>query len=126
MKMKEALRYLQNAKDILAKAHIEGKFYTDKKPVREAFGTAYLAVLDAINENLLKKGILEKELPKSVDEYRRVLRKYFAIHNGKLLKEFEILYDSLHIYGYYRGGIYNVHAVKDYLAAARDFINKLK
>ena len=65
--MKEALRYLQNTKDILAKAPIEGKFYTNKKPVREAFGTAYLAVLEAINENLIKKGILEKALPKSVD-----------------------------------------------------------
>ncbi|OOP56235.1 MAG: hypothetical protein AYP45_10230 [Candidatus Brocadia carolinensis] len=86
---------------------------------------AYLAVLEAINKNLIKKGILEKELSKSADEYRKVLRKCFAVHNGKLLKEFEILYNSLHIYGYYRGGIYNVHAVKDYLAAARDFINKL-
>lgn len=61
--MKEALRYLQNAKDILAKAPIEGKFYADKKPVREAFGTDYLAVLEAIHENLLKKGLLEKKLP---------------------------------------------------------------
>lgn len=74
MEMKEVLRYLQNAKDILAKAPIEGKFYADKKPVREAFGTAYLAVLGAIHENLLKKGIQEIELPKSVDEYRKVLR----------------------------------------------------
>ncbi|OOP55784.1 MAG: hypothetical protein AYP45_12865 [Candidatus Brocadia carolinensis] len=115
---------MENERGILAKASIEGKFYTIK-PVREAFGTAYLAVLEAINENLIKKGILEKELPKSVDEYRKILRKYLAVHNSKLLKEFEILYDSLHIYGYYQGGIYNVHAVKDYLAAARDFVNKL-
>ncbi|MFN3741029.1 MAG: DUF5618 family protein, partial [Thermodesulfovibrionales bacterium] len=96
--MREALRYLENAKEILGKAKIEGNFYVDKKPVREAFGTAYLAILEAINEALLKKGVTEKELPDSIDEYRKALRRYLSIHNGKLLKEFNLLYDSLHIY----------------------------
>lgn len=124
--MREALRYLENAKEILRKAKIEGNFYVDKKPVREAFGTAYLAILEAINEALLKRGVTEKELPDSIDEYRKALRRYFSIHNGKLLKEFNLLYDSLHIYGYYKGAIYNVHAVKDYLKAAKNFINRLR
>ena len=124
--MKEALRYLNNAKRILKRTSIEGKFYADKKPVREAFGTAYLAILEAINEFLVKKGFTEKELPKSIDGYRNILKKHFAVHNGKLLKEFESLYESLHIYGYYRGAIYNVHAVKDYFVAAKDFIEKIK
>ncbi|HLG30160.1 MAG TPA: DUF5618 family protein, partial [Candidatus Brocadiales bacterium] len=60
--MKESLRYLQNAKEILARIPIEDNDYTDIKPVREAFGTAYLAVLEAINEALLKKGLSKKEL----------------------------------------------------------------
>lgn len=124
--MREALRYLENAKEILKRAKIEGNFYIDKKPVREAFGTAYLAILEAINEALLKRGFNEKELPDSIDEYRKALRRYLSIHNGKLLKEFNVLYDSLHIYGYYKGAIYNVHAVKDYLKAAKNFINRLK
>lgn len=124
--MKEALRYLNNARELLKKAPIEGKFYVDKKPVREAFGTAYLAILEAINEVLIKKGFTEKELPKSVDEYRKILKKYFAVHNGKLMKEFELLYESLHIHGYYRGAIFNTHAVKDYLSAAKSFIEKIK
>ncbi len=124
--MKEALRYLNNAKEILKHSESEGNFYVDKKPVREAFGTAYLAILEAINEALLKRGLTKKELPDSVDEYRKALRKYLAIHNGKLMKEFNILYDSLHIYGYYKGAIYNVHAVKDYLKAAKAFIEKIK
>lgn len=124
--MREALRYLENAKEMLRKAKIEGNFYVDKKPVREAFGTAYLAILEAINEALLKRGVTEKELPDSIDEYRKALRRYFSIHNGKLLKEFNLLYDSLHIYGYYKGAIYNVHAVKDYLKAAKNFINRLR
>ena len=123
---KEAVRYLENAKEILRSAKIEGKFYGDKKPVREAFGTAYLSILEAINETLLKKGFIKKELPKSVDEYRKVLRKYFAIHNGKLMKEFENLYESLHIAGYYRGDIFNVDAVKNYLKVTKEFIEKIK
>ncbi|HAP67142.1 MAG TPA: hypothetical protein DCQ99_04930 [Nitrospinae bacterium] len=63
---REAVRYLENAKEILRSAKIEGKFYGDKKPVREAFGKAYLSILEDINETLLKKGFIKKELPKSV------------------------------------------------------------
>lgn len=106
--MKESLRYLSNAKEILKSVSIEDNTYIDVKPVREAFGTVYLAVLEAINEFLIKKGFTKKDLPKSVDEYRKVLQKYVAVHNGKLLREFEKLYDALHIAGYYRGLIYDV------------------
>ena len=58
--MKEALRYLQNAKELLAGVPIENNNYTDVKPVREAFGTAYLAILEAINEALAKRGIQKR------------------------------------------------------------------
>ncbi len=124
--MEEALRYLQNAKDTLSKVSIEKNCYVDIKPVREALGTAYLAILEAINEALLKKGLIKKELPKSVDEYRKVLQKYFAVHNGKLMREFESLYDELHIAGYYRGLIYRADAVKLCLKAAKGFIEEFK
>jgi hypothetical protein len=123
---KEALTYLENARGILKGAKIEGKYYSEIKPVREAFGTAYLAILESINEALIKKGYTKKELPKSVDEYRKLLRKYFAAHNGKLMREFEGLYDTLHIAGYYRGLIYNVDMVKDAMRAAKEFIEKTK
>jgi hypothetical protein len=123
--MREALRYLNNAKEILKSVPIENNIYTDVKPVREAFGTAYLAVLEAINESLVKKGVTKKELPKSIDAYRRALQKHIAIYDGKLMREFEMLYDSLHIAGYYRALIYNVDMVKDALKAARSFIEKL-
>lgn len=124
--MKEALRYLQNAKEALSKTPIEDDYYTDIKPVREALGTAYLAILEAINEALLKKGLATKELPQSVDEYRKVLRKYFIVHNGKLMREFEALYNTLHIAGHYRGLIQKASMVKDCLKAAREFISKFK
>jgi len=101
--MREALRYLNNAREILKSIPVEDNTYTDVKPVREAMGTAYLAVLEAINEYLLKKGLTKKELPRSVDAYRKALQKHIAVHNGKLLREFEKLYDMLYIAGYYRG-----------------------
>jgi len=54
------------------------------------------------------------------------LRRHLAVHNGKLLREFEHLYDALHIAGYYRGLIYDKQAVKRYLEVAREFIEKVK
>jgi uncharacterized protein (UPF0332 family) len=124
--VKEALRYLENAKAILKTASIEDNTYTDGKPVQEACGTAYLAVLKAIDGYLLKKGVDEKELPQSVDGYREMLRKYLMIHNGRLLKEFDKLYKLLHIAGYYRGLLEDVTVVKDALKAAKIFIEKIK
>ena len=73
--MKEALRYLNNAKEILNSVPIEDSTYTDVKPVREAFATVYLAILEAINQYLItKRGLKKKELPKSVDAYRKALQ----------------------------------------------------
>lgn len=124
--MKEALRYLQNAKDILKSAPIEDNTYTDTKPVHEACGTAYRAVLKAIDEYLISRGVSEKELPQSVEGYREMIRKYLSVHNGKLTREFEKLYKALHIAGYYRGLLDDVDMVKDAFKAAKTFINKIR
>src|SRR3989338_771183 len=121
----EALRYLENAKEILSKSPIEDNIYTDVKYVKTACGVAYLGVLEAINEELLKKGFTKKELPKKVEEYRKALQKYVSIHNGKLLREFDVIYDELHIAGYYRGLLHRTNIIKDALQAAKDFIGKL-
>jgi len=123
--MKEALRYLNNAKEILKSVPVQNGTYIDIKPVREACGTAYLAILIAIDEYLLKKGITKRELPKSVDAYRKALQKYLAVHDGKLLREFEALYEALHIAGYYRGNLYLVDMIKDALKATKAFIDKI-
>ncbi len=123
--MKEALRYLNNAKEILKSVPVQNGTYIDIKPVREACGTAYLAILIAIDEYLLKKGMSKKELPRSVDAYRKALQKYLAVHDGKLLREFEALYEALHIAGYYRGNLYLVDMIKDALKATRAFIDKI-
>lgn len=124
--MKEAIRYIQNAKELLSKSPIENNRYADDKYVKSACGVAYLGVLKAIEELLLKKGLTKKELPKKVEEYRKALQKYVSVHNGKLLKEFDDIYDELHIAGYYRGNLHHVDIVKGALKGAKDFIGKLK
>lgn len=124
--MKEALRYLENVREILRSAPVEDNTYTDVRPVQEACGMAYLAVLKAIDGYLVKQGVDQKELPQSVDGYGEMIRKYLIIHDGKLLKEFERLYKLLHIAGYYRGLLEDVSVVKDSLKAAKSFIEKIK
>lgn len=124
--MKEALRYLNNARHILRHAPREGSIYTDVKYVQEACGTAYLAVLKAIDEFLLAHGTTREELPKSVDEYRKILRRRLSFRNGKLFRYFDSLYDTLHIAGYYRGFLHDVAVVRDALALAEQFIGRLK
>ncbi len=104
---------MENAREILKDVRIEDDYYQDKKPVREAFGTAYLAILEAINEALIKKGLTRKDIPKSVEGYMAALQKHMSVHNGNLVREFDLLYDTLHIAGYYRGLLSGVAVVKD-------------
>ncbi len=123
--MKEALRYLENAREILKSVPVEDNTFLDIKPVREAFGTAYLAILKALDIYFLKKGIDEKKLPHSVDGYREMIRKYLLIHDDKLLREFDKLYRLLHIAGYYKGLLQDTVVVRDALKSAKNFIEKI-
>ncbi|GER92496.1 hypothetical protein A45J_0212 [hot springs metagenome] len=122
----EAIRYFENAKELLSKSPIEDDTYTDIKYVREVCGTAYLAVLKAIDEYLIKNGINTRDLPQSVEGYRDMLKKYLSIYNGKLTREFDKLYKMLHIAGYYRGLLEDVNVLKDAFKAAKTFIEKIK
>ena len=124
--MKEPARYLNNAKEILSKSPIEDEYYVDDKYVKSACGVAYLGVLRAIDELLLKRGVTKKELPKKVEEYRKALQKHSSIHNGKLVRQFEDIYDELHIAGYYRGILHSVATVKAALKTAESFIKKME
>ncbi len=123
---REAIRYLENAKEILKKVPIEDNTYTDIKPVQEACGTVYLAILKALDEYLISRGVDPKELPQSVEGYREMIRKHLSVHDGKLTREFEKLYKALHIAGYYRGLLEDVNMVKDAFKAAKSFIDKIK
>lgn len=68
----------------------------------------------------------EKELPNSVDAYRKALQKYLAVYDGGLLRGFDSLYRILHIAGYYRKLLDRVDIVKDAMKATKDFIEKIK
>ena len=125
LKSTEPLRYLNNARDILRHTPAAGEVYTDLKRVREAMGTAYRAVLEGINAGLLRRGLGRKELPKSVDAYRLALQRHMRVHNGKLLREFESLYDVLHLSAYYRARIYHRRIVREALDAAQRFIERV-
>jgi hypothetical protein len=122
---REPLRYLDNARATLRGVPAQRDIYLDRKPVREAMDTAYLAVLEAINAALARRGVSRREFSRSVEAYREALRRYLAPRNGKLLREFESLYDALHIAGYYRGLIYDRRMVRDALDAAQRFIEKV-
>jgi hypothetical protein len=123
--MKESLRYFENARELLSKSPIEDDTYTDIKYVKEACGTVYLAVLKAIDEYLISKGVDLKDLPQSVDGYREAIKKYLTPYDGRLMREFEKLYKALHIAGYYRGLLDDVNALKDYFKVAKGFIEKI-
>jgi hypothetical protein len=60
-----------------------------------------------------------------VEGYRKTLQKHIAVRNGKVLREFEKLYDMLHIAGYYRGLLYDREVVKEALKSAKSFIDKM-
>jgi len=119
--MTEALRYLDNAREILKSIPVEDNTYTDIKLVKKAFKTAYLAVLKAIDGYLIRNGVVKKELPRSFDDYTQMLGKF----DRKLMRRFETLYKELYIAGYYSGLIYDVAMVGDVLKAAKSFIKGL-
>jgi hypothetical protein len=123
---KEALRYISNAKETLARSPVENNYYADDKYVKSACGIAYLGVLKAIEDYLLKRGVEKKGLPKKVEEYRKALQKYASPYNGKLLHQFDAIYDELHIAGYHRGNLHRVEVVKAAFKGAREFIEKLR
>ncbi|MEW6571749.1 MAG: DUF5618 family protein [Nitrospirota bacterium] len=122
---REAIWYLENAREILRKAPIEDNTYTDIKPVQEACNTAYLAILKAIDEYLINKGVGPEDLPQSIDGYREMIKKYLSIHNGKLIKDFNSLFNLLHVAGYYRGLLDRVEVIKDTFKIAKSFIEKV-
>ena len=102
IKIKEAHRYLDNAKDTLKKAGREDGYYKDPKYVSTACETAYKGVLIALDEYLQKKErpiIKKKHQRKNEHDYTKTL----AELNKTLLHLFNSAYHILHLDGYYDG-----------------------
>ena len=121
--LSEAYRYLANAKETIVKSPIEYGIYTDSKYVREAAGIAYLAALKALDVFFISKGMKKAELPQSIEEYQTFIKKKIPL-NGKLNSALTIVYQNLHIFAYYRGGI-GMEMVKEGFDNARKVIEMI-
>jgi putative IMPACT (imprinted ancient) family translation regulator len=100
----EAYRYYNNAKEILNKIPIEDNTYTDVKKLLKAYAIGYLSVLLAIDVFLLNKGVSLADLPTSLEGYLSAIDKYLY-RNRTFTRQFTVVYQNLHIFGYYRGAI---------------------
>ena len=111
----EAHRYLENAKEILReKAQKEDGVYKDRKYVKMAGHTAYSGVLVALDGlfGIKKKG------RKSVLWYQEELGKL----DKKVLNNFNIVYDTLHLSMAYDGNL-SVVISNEGLKQAEQIIN---
>jgi predicted HAD superfamily phosphohydrolase len=118
----EAMRYMNNAKDTLRKAKKEDIFYSDRKYVRTACGTAYNGVLHALDTYLMLKDVeMPKKKRRSIDFYTRNIAKI----DGKLLKHLDNAYDILHLSGYY-DGVLDARVISAGLDNACEIIDKIK
>ena len=119
----EAIRYMDNAKEMLKKSNKEGKYYQDKKYVRMACGTAYNGVLIALDTYLQLKGVDtgKKKTRKSIGYYTS----HISTMDKKLLTEVDAAYEILHLFGYYDGTT-NAVVVQEGFDEAYDIINRIK
>lgn len=123
---REAVRYISNAVEILrTKGNKKDRYYQDSKYVRMACGTAYNAVLLALETYLEMKGMpLDKKAPNTrpnVKDYERRL----ATLDKKLLNEFKTTYEVLHLNGYYEG-LTKYDVIRSGMDSAIQVINKIK
>ena len=118
--IKEANRYISNAKDLLEeKAIRENGEYLDKKYIKMAGHTAYTGVLYALDQ-LIEPNIetRKRSKRKSVDYYRLFLSGY----DKKMLSNFNNLYNILHLdLGY--DGITDAVIIKRGMSMAKEFVS---
>ena len=117
----EALRYMDNAKETLQKAKKDGNYYTDKKYVSTACGTAYKGILLALDAWFVLKG-----MPKPSKKQRKSIEYYMsniAQIDKKLLASLHSAYNILRLDGYY-DGITNVKIIADGFEVAYEIIEK--
>ena len=121
--LKKENLYFINAKETLKKSPIEYNAYQNSKYVCEASAMAYLAALRAIDGYLLGIGIPETNLPDSHIQYSETIKKKIP-KNGKLMNYYNIVYQNLHLFGYYREGV-GVGMIKEGFSSAKEIINIL-
>ncbi len=118
---KEAMCYIENAKEILKSAGKEGRYYIDDKYVKIACGTAYSGILVALDGLFDVKNLPKKRGRKSIDYYQSNVAKI----DKKLLNELNNAYTVLHLDGYYTG-ITNIKVIEGGFDDAISIISALK
>lgn len=118
---KEAIRYMDNAKETLKKAGKEGDAYKDDKYVKTACGIAYNAVLKALDGYLIIKEVKAPKRRKSIEFYRDNVAKI----DRKLMAHLNNAYTILHLDGYY-DGIVIVDTISSGLKSAYTIIDIIK
>ena len=117
----EAIRYMDNAKEVLKKANKMDLFFEDPKYVKMACGTAYNAVLLALDGYFKLKGIPSKKGRKDITYYQSNVGKL----DKKMLDYLNEAYQMLHLVGYYDGSK-NVKAIMSGFEFAYLIIDKIK
>ena len=119
----EAMRYISNAKDCLAKANKENGYYQDQKYVRMACGTAYSGLLVALDCFLILKGVQKPSAKerKSIEYYQKNITQI----DKKMLDTLNSAYKILHLLGYY-DGIEKADVVISGFNEANKIIDKIK
>jgi hypothetical protein len=118
---KEAMRYIENAKDTLKLAGKEDNLYVDEKYIKSACGIAYLGVLKALDFLFDFKGVPKKKGRKSIEYYQINLSHI----DKKLLNYLNNVYHVLHLEGYY-GGITGIKVIEGGFDYAISIIAALK
>ncbi|MBM2817365.1 MAG: hypothetical protein HW421_4127 [Ignavibacteria bacterium] len=118
---KEAMRYIENAEDILKSSGKDGKYYIDDKYVKIACSTAYSGILVALDGLFNIKKVPKRRGRKSIDYYQSNLAKI----DKKLLTGLNNAYTVLHLDGYY-GGITSIKTVESGFDDAVSIIESLK
>jgi hypothetical protein len=119
----EAIRYMDNAREVLKKANKEDSYYHDKKYVKMACGTAYSGVWLALDAFLQLKGVklANKRTRKSIEYYTS----HITQMDRKLLADVNLAYEILHLYGYY-DGIQDAVVVKRGMDLGHKIIDRIK
>ncbi len=119
----EALRYMDNAKETLKQAGKEDNYYIDDKYVKTACGTAYNAVLKALDGYFILKEVAPPKKGSRKD--KQFYDKSITEIDKKILKTFNTVYFVLHLNGYYEG-VTKVSIIQGGFEDAYEIIEKIK
>lgn len=117
--IKEAERYLQNARQILSeKAEKDGDYYNDSKYVKMAGNTAWNGVLVALDAAFNVRTNLKNGQRAEFKDYQSAVAKYDKKMPRVLLNAYDLLHKSL---GY--DGVTRYKIVQDSMIQAKEIVS---